>query len=180
MKRFLLFLRLVLLLTALMFGIWWLSAMALPQGVLRPFFSRLLSERVGEFTFIGVLLANLFPFFGIQFMNLFRVGRHAGGLYVLPIFWILYGLLLGTNSFVFAGQPVAFSVSVLWMRTGFMELLAYTTVYEATRSWALWEQQGLWRVRRLAEKRWGPQMADWIYWIAGGVLLVIAVAREVQ
>ncbi len=86
-------------------------------------------------------------------MNLFRVGKYAGSLYVLPVFWSLYGLLLGTNSFVFAGQPVPFSITVLWTRTGFMELLAYTVGYEATKGWALWEQQGLWNVRRLTDKR---------------------------
>ncbi len=180
MKRLLVFLRLVLVLTALMFGAWWLSATFLPQGLLRPYFSRLFSARVGEFTFEKVLLANLIPFLGVQFMNLFRLGRHAGGLYVLPMFWIVYGLSLGTNSFVLAGQPVPFSIAVLWTRTGFMELLAYTTGYEATKRWGLWEQQGLWRVRRLVNSKWKPQTADWAYWIAGLLLLVLAVAREVQ
>lgn len=180
MKRFLIFLRLVLVLTILMFGTWWLSALVLPQGVLRPYFSRLFSVQVGEFTFRKVLLANLLPFFGVQFMNLFRVGKYAGGLYALPVFWILYGLLLGTNSFVFAGQPVAFSITVLWTRTGFTELLAYTTGYEATKGWALWEQQGLWNVHRLTDRRWSPQIGDWAYWIAALLLLLVAVAREVQ
>lgn len=180
MKRFLVFLRLVLVLTVLMFGTWWLSALVLPQGVLRPYFSRLFSERVGEFTFGRMLLANLLPFFGVQFMNLFRVRKYAGGLYVIPIFWILYGLLLGTNSFVFAGQPVPFSITVLWTRTGFMELLAYTTGYEATKGWALWEQQGLWKIQRLADRRWKPQVGDWEYWIVALFFLLVAVTREVQ
>ncbi|MDQ7842682.1 MAG: hypothetical protein QN117_05795 [Armatimonadota bacterium] len=169
-----------MVLTALMFGTWWLSRLTLPEGVFRPYFSRLFSARVGEFTFGRVFLANLVPFFGIQFMNLFQAGKYAGGLYVLPVFWILYGLLLGTNSFVFAGRPVTFSAAVLWTRTGFMELLAYTAAYEATRGWALWEQRGLWSVRRLREKRWSPQTGDWVYWIAALLLLLGAVAREVQ
>jgi len=180
MKRFLSFLGLVLLLTAVMFGTWWLSALILPQGALCPYFSRLFSVRVGEFTFARVLLANLLPFFGIQFMNLFRVGKYAGGLYVLPVFWILYGLLLGTNSFVFADQPVVFSITVLWTRTGFTELLAYTTGYEATKGWTLWEQQGLWKVRRLTDRRWKPQVGDWVYWIVALLFLLVAAAREVQ
>ena len=153
----------------------------LPEGFLRPYFSRLFSARVGELTFWRVLLANLLiPFLGTQFMNLFRVGRYPGGLYVLPIFWVIYGLLLGTNSFVFADQPIPFSISVLWTRTGFNELLAYTAGYEASREWALWEQQGFWHARRLADKRWRPCVQDWVYWSAGFVLLVVAVAREVQ
>ncbi len=179
MVRFLSFMRLVLVLTALMFVIGWLSALMLPEGVLRPYFSRLFSLRVEQFTFERVLLANLLPFFGIQYMNLFSVGKYAGGLYVLPVFWILYGLLLGTNSFVFADQPVAFSINVLWTRTGFTELLAYTMSYEATKGWALWEQQGFWKVRRFPGRRWKPQVEDWVYWTAALLFLGIAVAREV-
>jgi hypothetical protein len=135
---------------------------------------------VGEFTFWGVFLANLLPFFGIQFMNFFIVGKYAGGIFVLPVFWVIYGLLLGTNSFVFAGPPLPFSLSILWERTGFNELLAYTLSYEATREWGLWEQLGFWRVRRLEDKKWSPQVQDWIYWVAGLLLLILAVVREVQ
>ncbi|MEW5705871.1 MAG: hypothetical protein AB1743_03610 [Actinomycetota bacterium] len=181
MKRFFSFLKLVFGLTVLMFGTWLISATFLPEGFLRPYFSRLFSARVGELTFWRVFLANfLIPFLGIQFMNLFRVRRYVGGIYVLPVFWVLYGLLLGTNSFVFASQPIPFSISVLWTRTGFTELLAYTAGYEASREWALWEQQGLWRVRRLVDKRWQPNGQDWVYWGAGLLLLIFAAAREVQ
>ena len=111
-------------------------------------------------------------------MNLFRVGKYPGGIYVLPIFWILYGLLLGTNSFVFAGEPVPLSISVLWTRTGFNELLAYTLGYESSRDWALWKQQGLWKVNKLEGKTWNPQLDDLVYWTVGLVFLLIAVVRE--
>jgi len=181
MERFIGFLKLVLGLTVLMFGTWLISAAFLPEGMLRPYFSRLFSARVGELTFWRVFLANLLiPFLGIQFMNLFRVGKYAGGVYVLPVFWVLYGLLLGTNSFVFSDEPIPFSISVLWTRTGFTELLAYTAGYEASREWALWEQEGLWRIRRLVERKWRPQAQDWVYWLVGLLLLALAVAREVQ
>jgi hypothetical protein len=164
-----------------MFSVWVLSASLLPEDVFRSFFSRLFATRVGELTFTRVFLANLIlPFLGIQFMNLFRVGKTPGGLYILPIFWILYGVLLGTNSFVFAGQKVPISISVIWARSGFSELLAYTAGYEASREWALWEQEGLWRVKRLADKKWQMKLPDWIYWIAGLLLLILATAREVQ
>jgi len=181
MRRFLQFAATVIILTTLMFAVWVLSASLLPEGIFRPYFSRLFAARVGEFTFLRVFLANfLIPFLGIQFMNLFRVGKVPGGLYILPIFWILYGILLGTNSFVFAGQKVPISLSVLWTRTGFTELLAYTTGYEASREWAIWEQHGLWRVNRITDRKWKPAISDCIYWGAGLLLLVIAVAREVQ
>jgi hypothetical protein len=164
-----------------MFSVWGLSASLLPEGIFRPFFSRLFAARVGEFTFMRVFLANfILPFLGIQFMNLFRVGKIPGGLYILPIFWVLYGVLLGTNSFVFAGEKIPISISVIWARSGFTELLAYTAGYEASRGWALWEQKGLWRVKRLAEKEWQKFFFDWIYWVAGVLLLILATAREVQ
>jgi len=180
MRRFLNFVGLVFVLTALMYAAWFLSATLLPAALFRPYFARLFSARVGEFTFWSVFLANLLPFFGIQFMNLFKVREYAGGIFVLPVFWVIYGLLLGTNSFVFAGPPMPVSISILWERTGFNELLAYTLSYEATREWALWEQLGLWRVRRLEDRKWSPQVQDWIYWVAGLVLLILAVVREVQ
>jgi len=80
LKRFLIFLGWLLVFTALLFGTWALSAALLPRGALRPVFSWLFSARVGEFTFMRVLIANLFPFLGIQFMNLFRAGKYPGGL----------------------------------------------------------------------------------------------------
>jgi len=180
MQRFLSFLKLVAVLAVAMFGTWYLSATFLPQGLLRPYFSRLFSARVGEFTFGSVFVANLLPFLGLQFMNLFRVGKHPGGLYILPVFWGLVGVLYGTHSFVYATDPVPFSVSVLWTRTAFNELLAYTLSYEASREWAQWEQQGFWRVRRLTDRLWEPTMQDVAYWLAGMVFLVVAVGREVM
>jgi len=178
MKRFSSFARLVVILTALLFGAWLMSAALLPEGVLRGYFSRLFAGRVGEFTWIKILLANLLPFLGLQFMNLFRVGGRPGGLYVLPVFWILYGVSLGTNSFVLAGERIPLSLSILWERTGFTELLAYTLGYEASRDWALW--QGAWRVNRLPDRRWRIHAQDVIYWCAGLLLLILSAAREVS
>lgn len=179
MQRLLGWVRLVLALTALMFAVWALSRLLLPQAVLRPFFAGRFAGVVGEFTFWRVFLANFaLGFLGVQFMNLFRVGRYPGGLFVLPVFWAIYGLLLGTNSFVLADQPVPLSLAVLWTRTGFNELLAYTLGYEASAGWAVWEQQGLWQARSLGTG-WRPHAQDWLYWLAGLALLVVAVAREV-
>jgi len=176
MRRFLAFVRLVVILTVLLFGAWLLSAALLPEGVLRGYFSRLFAGRVGEFTWIKILLANLLPFLAIQFMNLFQVSGRPGGIYILPVFWILYGILLGTNSFVFAGERVPFSLAILWGRTGFTELLAYALGCEASRDWALW--QGAWQIRRLPDRRWRIQAQDMIYWCAGLLLLILSAVRE--
>lgn len=177
MKRLLTLFGLVLLLTASLYAAWIFSRLLLPEGLLRPYLSRLFTARVGELIFVKILLANLLPFFGIQFMNLFRGSRWPGGLYILPVFWILYGLSLGTNSFVYAGQPVTLSISILWTRTGFTELLAYTMVYEASREWSIF--QGFWQTQRIAGQKWHPQSQDWIYWGVGLFLLIIAAMREV-
>ncbi len=180
MKRLSRFVGLVLALTLLMYSVWFVSAHLLPEGLLRPFFTARFSTTVGQFTFWKVFLANLVAgFLGVQLMNLFRVGRHAGGLCVLPVFWLIYGLLLGTNSFVFAGTPVPLSLEVLWTRTGFSELLAYTLGYEASRGWAVWTQAGLWSAPRRITDRHKPTAEDLAYWLAGLLLLVVAVAREV-
>lgn len=178
-RRLLGFVRLVLILTLLLFATWLVSRATLPAGLLRGYFSALFSARVGEFTAWKVLAANLLPFLGVQFMNLYRVSERPGGLYVLPIFWLVYGLSLGTNSFVYAGDPVPFSINILWERTGFMELTAYTLGYEATREWALWVQHGLTRVARIEGKRWRPTLEDAGYWAAGIALLALSAAREV-
>ena len=47
------------------------------------------------------------------------------------------------NAPITASPRHPFSVSVLWTRVGFTELLAYTIGYEATHAWALWEGCGL-------------------------------------
>ena len=180
MGRLLRFLGLVLVLTLLMYSAWYASARLLPEGLLLPFFVGRFSAVVSEFTFWKVFAANLLVgFLGVQFMNLFRVGRYAGGLYVLPVFWLIYGLLLGTNSFVFAGTPVPLSLDVLWTRTGFGELVAYTLGYEASREWAVWRQEGVWSAPRLIADLRRPTAADLAYWTAGLILLIVAVAREV-
>ena len=178
MKRLFAFLGLVFALTVLLFGSWYVSKMLLPEGLLRPYFSRLFQARVGEIAFIKILLANLLPFLGVQFMNLYRGRRWPGGLYVLPIFWVLYGVSLGTNSFVYAGPPVPFSISIIWTRVGFTELLAYTLGYAATQEWALW--QGLWHAKRIPGKKWNPKIQDWIYWGMGALLLAAAALREAR
>jgi len=185
LNRLVRFLALVLVLTALMCAAWILSRALLPQQVLRAYFARLFAARVQEFTFWRILLANLFPFLGIQFMNLFRVARRPGGIYALPIFWRMYssslitGIIYGTNSLVYASQPIALSVSVLWQRTGFTELLAYTLGYEASRRWQLWDQPGAWGTRRLPGARWQPSIGDACYWLAGAGALIFAAWREV-
>ncbi len=78
MSRLVRFLGFVLALTVLLYGTWYLSGRLLPAGLLRSFFVARFADVVGEFTFWKVFLANLaVGFLGVQFINLFRVGRRA-------------------------------------------------------------------------------------------------------
>lgn len=184
MRRLLSLLKLILILTLLMFLSWYLSARFLPNEVLHSYFSHIFEVNPitnGKFTFWGIFVSNfVIGFVGIQFMNLFKVKKIPGGLFILPLFWIIYGVLLGTNSFIYAKDSIPFSISVLWERTGFNELVAYTFGYVATYNWALWEQQSLWGAYRIPNKRWKPQKQDVIYWCIGLFLLVIAMIREMS
>lgn len=113
-------------------------------------------------------------------MNLFRIKKNPGGLFILVEFWIIYGLLLGTNSFILINEPVPFSISVLWQHTGFNELVAYTIGYAASANWSLWDQQGIWRSYRISDKKWEPTKEDIIYWFIGLAVLIVAMVREMM
>jgi hypothetical protein len=176
MRRFGTFLSMVLALTISMYLAWVLARIILPQELLRSYFTRLFSLRMGKMSIPGILLANIVPFGAVVFMNLFKGKRLPGGALVIPIFWILYGLILGTNSFVYQGQPVNISIDVLWKRSGFTELLAYTAGFEASRRWALWK--GFFRSERIRGARWKPNWQDWIYLGMGLALLAISAVRE--
>jgi hypothetical protein len=188
MGRLLRFLGLVLVLTLLMYGAWILSACLLPEGLLQRFFVGRFSNVVGEFTFWKVFLANLVVgFLGVQFMNLFRVGKHAGGLYVLPVFWLIFSAFSTPDLGI--GKPVLcafctlsgskFAASYLTLRRNISELVAYTLGYEASRGWAVWRQEGLCSAPRPLADRRRPTAEDIAYWSAGLLLLVVAVTREV-
>lgn len=170
---------LILALTVLMYASWILSRLLLPEGWLRPYFTRLYSTQVETFTFWQVFGANLLPAGGVLFMNLFRVRQRPGGAYVLPVFWAVVGLLYGTNSFVFAGEPVPLSITVLWQRTGFQELLAYTLIYAASLNWTIWRLESVWSTPRLERRAWRISLEDGLYLSAGIANLAAAVAREV-
>ena len=88
--------------------------------------------------------------------------------------------LIGTNSFVFAGPAVRVSLVVLWQRSGFTEMLAYTAGYQASRGWALWAQDSPFGAQWRIAGQWSPQRADWAYWLGGLLLLALAALREVR
>ena len=80
---------------------------------------------------------------------------------------------------MFAAAPVPLSPDVLWTRTGFSEIVAYTLGYEASCRWAAWAQQNLWSAPRRIATWPRPTVELLAYWMAGLILLIAAVAREV-
>ena len=94
-------------------------------------------------------------------------------------FWVLYGLLLGTNSFgVPMPEQVAPDVATFLQRAGFYEITAYTLVAAATARWARWRQTG-WlsgSIKRLAPGRLSTE--SYVMFAVALSLLVFSALRE--
>ncbi len=121
---------------------WTLSYILLPEGFLRgKTLAGLLNPRRDSpaAMFVHVGLWNLlFGYGGVIYMNRFRVDGLPAGYVITWMFWAFYGLLLGTNSFAFPGPAkYAPSFTLLWGRSGFFEISAYTLAAAATARWCL-------------------------------------------
>lgn len=112
--------------------------------------------------------------------NLWRVRRLPLGFVPALAYWMLYGLILGSNSFALplAERPAP-SLAVLLGRSGILELTAYLLVAAATADRARWLQEGWWRahVRRLEPRPLGAVHRGMI--LLAAVLLVAGTVREV-
>lgn len=154
------------LVCALLFTIaWMVSYHLLPEGILR---GRLLAARLPVVTpqfattFLRIFVVNLLVGCGLVFVaNLFRVGDTPLGYLVVMGHSVLYGILLGTNSFgIPAPARFAPSLTTVLGRSGAFEITAYIVIAVATRglvifrqpSWWSWrsERVGSWRSWRLS------------------------------
>jgi hypothetical protein len=155
------------LVCALLFTVAWsVSYHLLPEGVLR---GRLLAARLPvatpqlTTTFLRVFSFNVLVAGGLVFVaNLFRVGDIPLGYVVVAGHSLLYGILLGTNSFgIPAPGRFAPSLATVLGRSGAFEITAYIGLAVATKglvilrqpSWWSWrsEQVGSWRRWRLTK-----------------------------
>ena len=175
------------LICAVLFTIAWTTSYhLLPEGVLR---GRLLGARMPietpevMTTFLRIFMVNLLAGCGIVTLgNLFRVGDTPLGYSVPLVHSVVYGVLLGTNSFGMpAAGPLAPSLTTLLGRSGAFEITAYIAIAAATTGLAIWrqrsvldrhsEQVGSWR-------RWRLSRLEMAVVIGAVVLLAAANYRE--
>jgi hypothetical protein len=138
------------LICALLFTIsWTISYHFLPEGILR---GKLLAGKLPIetdrmiTTFLRIFTFNLFVACElIVFANLFRVGNAPLGYLIVCSHSIIYGILLGTNSFgIPAPTRLAPSLITLLSRSGIFEISAYIAIATATSGLVLWNQSS-WR-----------------------------------
>ncbi len=130
---------------------WFISFYLFPEGLMRDtsLASKLagsdISASVGK-EFIRIFVVNLIMSAVIIVFNLsFRVNSVPLGYLIPPIWFLLYGLILGSNSFTFAmAERIAPSFAVLG-RSGLYELAAYTLITVATYNISRFEIKALFK-----------------------------------
>jgi hypothetical protein len=175
------------LLGAVLFTVAWVgSYLFLPEGMLRGigFSADLVAESPDAWaTFAQIIVLNLlFGIGAIVFANHFRISGIPEG-YAVALFYAgLYGLFLGTNSFdVSAGAKIAPALSVLWTRSGALEITSYLVVAAATAGLTVWRKESLFartseKVRRVRDVPLGR--LEWALLTLGVVLLGVANWQE--
>ncbi|MFW6361788.1 MAG: hypothetical protein ACOC2R_08565 [Spirochaetota bacterium] len=137
------FVSLYLLGLVLFFAGWTLSYLVLPEGLIRglsPLTQLAGDEAAASFLdeFLTIFGVNLIGFLAIILGNLIlRVRTIAFG-YLIPLAWMLmYGVILGTNSFsVPLAEPMAPTLAV-FSRSGLYEMAAAVLLAVATNSISL-------------------------------------------
>jgi hypothetical protein len=163
---------------------WWVAYRILPEGALRgrtgaaalPLEHLEPVPRALAVLAWNALTAGAF----VAGANLWRVRRLPLGFVPAVTYWILYGLMLGSNSFALPlTERPAPSLAVLLGRSGILELTAYLLVAAATADRARWLQEGWWggRVRRLEPRPLGAVHRGMV--LLAAVLLVAGAVREV-
>lgn len=174
---------LIVISQALFWTAWWLGYTLIPEGILRNSTGAALLplERLGGVARALAILAwnaaaaTLF----VAGANLLRVGRVPLGTIPPLIYWTMYGLLLGTNSFdVPLPERLAPSLAVFLSRAGILELTACLLVAAATAGWSRWEQKSFWSgpTRRLEPQPLGR--TQWAMLALAALLLIAGAVRE--
>ncbi len=130
---------------------WYLSFYLFPEGLMRD--TSLASKLAGSDISVSIgkeltriFIVNLIMSTVIVLFNLsFRVNKIPLGYLIPPIWFLLYGLILGSNSFTFAmAERIAPSLSVLG-RSGLYELAAYTLITVSTYNISRFEIKALFK-----------------------------------
>ena len=175
------------LICALLFTIsWTISYYLLPEGILR---GKLLIGKIPVqteniiTTFWRIFSFNLFvACVLIVFANLFQVGDTPLGYLVVCSNSIIYGILLGTNSFgILAPTRFAPSLITLLSRSGIFEISAYIAIATATSGLVLCKQKS-WRdfhsERVGTPKEWHLNARELIVIALSVILLAFGNLRE--
>jgi hypothetical protein len=160
---------------------WTTSYYLLPEGVLR---GKLLGQHIPvvtsheRTTFLRVFGVNLVAGCGLAALaNLCQVGNTSLGYPIVMYHAVLYGVLLGTNSFgIPAPARFAPSLTVVLGRSGAFEISAYIAIAAATRRLVVWRQPSWldWHTEQVGSWReWRLDRAETAV-IAGAVLLLAA------
>jgi len=130
---------------------WFVSFYFFPEGLMRD--TSLASKLAGSDISVSIgkeltriFIVNLIMSAVIIIFNLsFRVNNIPLGYLIPPIWFLLYGLILGSNSFTFAmTERIAPSFSVL-ARSGLYELAAYTLITVSTYNISRFEIKALFK-----------------------------------
>lgn len=129
---------------SILFLAWTVSYLLLPQGALRGKLpgTVLLGEDIDVLsTFLKILLFN-FLIGGIVFSlcNLFRVGDVPLGYVAIWLDILVFGLLKGTNSFIYPYDTMLASF-IGFLRTGLWEFSAYILMTCSTVNFAIYRQE---------------------------------------
>jgi len=167
---------------ALLFTVsWTTSYYLLPEGVLR---GKLLGQHIPVVTshegttFLRVFGVNLVAGCGlVALANLCQVGNTSLGYPIVMYHAVLYGVLLGTNSFgIPAPARFAPSLTTVLSRSGAFEISAYIAIAAATRRLVVWRQPSWldWHTEQVGSwRKWRLDRAETAV-IAGAILLLAA------
>jgi hypothetical protein len=175
------------LICSLLFTIsWTISYYFLPEGILR---GKLLAGRLPietnrvVTTFLRIFSYNLFIAGGLVVIaNLFQVGNIHLGYQIICFHSIIYGILLGTNSFgILAPNRFAPSLITQMSRSGVFEITAYIAIAAATSGLVLWKQSSWrdFRTERVGSPRgWHLSAIELVVTVLSVGLFVIGNLRE--
>jgi hypothetical protein len=140
------------------YGMWALSLVWLPEGfflgLARPSINNCqqdLRQTLRAFLWNLILTGSL-----TAFASLFVLGRIPLGYTVPWMTFAIYGGLLGTNSFSCPNPegPILISLSVLWTRAGFREIIGYSLIAAAFANQFLWRQTSFFKMQVERVRSW--------------------------
>ena len=169
---------------SILFLAWTISYLILPQGALRGKLpgTVLFGENTDLLsTFLKIFLFN-FLIGGIVFSlcNLFRVGDIPLGYVAIWLDILVFGLLKGTNSFIYPYETMLASF-IGFLRTGLWEFSAYVLMTCSTVNFAIYKQESWLSGKVTRIKQWSNvklNKADKSTYLIGVIVLLLSAFLE--